>query len=370
MAIGPVGGNSRFLVGQRDKSASSSSEASDDADSVALGQGVIDNSSEYASMSMLAASHIRRGGGKADNKEEWMGFAERILDVQADEKIVEVEGLLNRRLMNPQQLRAFLLQYFTDTSDLLMALAALIHRSRLKRKQIEHLEALREMLEAEDLSRSAQAGVNIALVAKAFAQRMQQSAGDLRMLYREFLSYEGPVVYLYEQWAEEQEAQERENIMRYLARALACDLQVLPLGNVNVNEFGRFFNRIRNLREMQSLDGIFRQRFLHAGFAFIGQNGDKALSKLFTSGIRNQESFNDSLLTFISQQLSVLSTDMRARFLQILIIAFSTLPTGIFSSLEEREHFIDELKKYMSHLMEQEFILAQRVSPDEKENMS
>ncbi|WP_145932181.1 type III secretion system gatekeeper subunit SctW [Yersinia bercovieri] len=369
MAIGPVGGNSRFLVGQRDKSASSTG-ASDDADEASRGQGVIDNSSEYASMSMLAASHIRRGGGKTDNKEEWMGFAERILDAQADDKIQEVEGILNRRLMTPQQLRAFLLQYFTDTSDLLMALAALIHRNRLKRKQIEHLDELREALEAEDLTRSAQAGVNIALVAKAFAQKMQQSAGDLRMLYREFLSYEGPVVYLYEQWAVEQEAQERENIMRYLARALACDLQLLPLGNVNVNEFGRFFNRIRCLREMQSLDGLFRQRFLHAGFAFIAQNGEKALSQLFTSGIRSQESFNDNLFTFVSQHLSALSTDMRARFLQILIIAFSTLPTGIFPSMDDREHLIDELKEYMSHLMELEFILARRILPDEKENIS
>ncbi|ATM88347.1 type III secretion system gatekeeper subunit SctW [Yersinia enterocolitica] len=368
MAIGPVGGNSRFLVGQRDKSASST-QVSDDADETSRGQGVIDDNGEYASMSMLAASHIRRGGGKADHKEEWMSFAERILDGQADEKLLHVEGVLHGRLMTPQQLRAFLLQYFTDPSDLLMALAALINRNRLKRKQIEHLNELRELLEAEDLNRSAQAGVNIALVAKAFAQRMQQSAGDLRMLYREFLSYEGPVVYLYEQWADEQDAEERENIMRYLARALACDLQVLPLGNVNVNEFGRFFNRVRCLREMQSLDGIFRQRFLHAGFAFVGQYGEKALSQLFTRGIRDQACFSESLLTFFSQQLCVLSSDMRARFLQILIIAFSTLPTGVFQSLEEREHLMTELKESMDHLMAMELTLAQRTLSDKKENI-
>ncbi|CNH38856.1 type III secreted effector protein [Yersinia massiliensis] len=368
MAIGPVGINSRFLVGQRDKSASST-QVSDDADETLRGQGVIDDNGEYASMSMLAASHIRRGGGKADNKEEWMSFAERILDGQADEKLLHVEGVLNGRLMTPQQLRAFLLQYFTDPSDLLMALAVLINRNRLKRKQIDHLNELRELLEAEDINRNAEAGVNIALVAKAFAQRMQQSAGDLRMLYREFLSYEGPVVYLYEQWADEQDAQERENIMRYLARALACDLQVLPLGNVNVNEFGRFFNRIRCLREMQSLDGIFRQRFLHAGFAFVGQYGEKALSQLFTSGIRDQASFSESLLTFFSKQLCVLSSDMRARFLQILIIAFSTLPTGVFQSLEDREHLMTELKENMDHLMAMELTLVQRALSDKKENI-
>ncbi|AJJ61755.1 type III secretion system gatekeeper subunit SctW [Yersinia aldovae] len=368
MAIGPVGGNSRFLVGQRDKS-TSAAQANDDADEAARGQGVIDNSSEYASMSMLAASHVRRRGPTTDHKEEWMRFSERILDSEADEKILRVEGALNGKLMTPQQLRTFLLQYFTDTSDMLMALAALIHRSRLKRKQLEQLEALREQLEAEDLDRRAQAGINIALVAKAFAQKMQQSAGNLRMLYREFLSYDGPAVYLYEQWVEELVAHERENIICYLARALACDLQVLPLGSINVSEFGALFNRISRLREMQSLEGIFRQRFAQTDFSFIGLSDEKLLSKLFTSGIRGQESFNDNLLTFYSQQLGALSTDMRARFLQILIIAFSVLPIGIFPSLEEREHLIDGLKESMSHLMDQEFAMARRVLNDKEENI-
>ncbi|MFJ1228806.1 type III secretion system gatekeeper subunit SctW [Yersinia proxima] len=368
MAIGPVGGNARFLVGQRDKS-SSAAQASDDADEAGRGQGVIDNSSEYASMSMLAASHVRRRGPTTDNKEEWTRFSERILDGQADEKILRVETALNSKFMTPQQLRAFLLQFFTDTSDLLMALAALIQRSRLKRKQLEQLEALREQLEAEDLDRSAQAGINIALVAKAFAQKMQQSAGNLRMLYREFLSYDGPAIYLYEQWVDEMTAQERESIICYLARALACDLQVLPLGNINVSEFGALFNRISRLREMQSLDGIFRQRFAHTGFAFISLSGEKMLSKLFTSAIRGQDNFNENLIAFYSTQLSALSTDMRACFLQILIIAFSILPVGIFPSLEDREHLIDGLREYMSHLMEQELVMARRVLHDEEENI-
>lgn len=247
--------------------------------------------------------------------------------------------------------------------------AALIQRSRLKRKQLEQLEALREQLEAEDLDRSAQAGINIALVAKAFAQKMQQSAGNLRMLYREFLSYDGPAIYLYEQWVDEMTAQERESIICYLARALACDLQVLPLGNINVSEFGALFNRISRLREMQSLDGIFRQRFAHTGFAFISLSGEKMLSKLFTSAIRGQDNFNENLIAFYSTQLSALSTDMRACFLQILIIAFSILPVGIFPSLEDREHLIDGLREYMSHLMEQELVMARRVLHDEEENI-
>lgn len=85
------------------------------------------------------------------------------------------------------------------------------------------------------------------------------------MLYREFLSYDGPVVYLYEQWVEEMESQERENIMRYLSRALACDLQALPLGDINISEFGDYFLRVGRLRELQSLEHVFTQQFFQSG---------------------------------------------------------------------------------------------------------
>lgn len=368
MAIAPLGGGARFIVGQRDKS-SSPTEAKDDSDAVEQGQGVIDNTSEYASMAMLAASHVRRRGQKAETQEEWTRFSERILDGQADEKILRVEAVLNRQLMTPQQLRAYLRQFFADPSDLLMALAALIHRSRLKQKQLDRLKALQKLLQAEDVERRAEAGINIALIAKAFAQKMQQSAGDLRMLYREFLRYEGPVIYLYEQWAQEQEMAERENIMRYLARALACDLQALPSGNTVISEFGRFFNRVSRLREMQSLEGIFKQRFQQAGFDFIGRAGEQALSKCFTSGIRGQDIFNDQLLVFFTEHLGSLSTDMRARFLQIVIMAFSMLPTGIFTSLSERENLLNGLKENMDHLMRWELTLSRRALLDGEENI-
>lgn len=67
-----------------------------------------------------------------------------------------------------------------------MALAALINRGKLKQEQLEQLKKLEEQLHQEDIDRSTQAGVNIALIAKAFAQKIKQSAGNLRMLYREF----------------------------------------------------------------------------------------------------------------------------------------------------------------------------------------
>ncbi|QPE17726.1 type III secretion system gatekeeper subunit SctW [Providencia rettgeri] len=361
MAITPLSFNNRFSVNTQNKSRTPVS-SNDDSDEVARGAGVIDSSSEYASMSMLAASHVRRGSSKKGSEEEWIQFSERILDKDADDKVLHIEGLLNKQLMTPKQLRAFLLQFFTDPSDLLMLLAALINRKKLKKEQIDNLEALVELLQAEDTKRSAQAGINIALIAKAFAKKFKLSSGDLRTVYREFISYDGPVVYLYEQWVEEMDIQERENIMRYLGRALACDLQTLPLGDLNISAFSIFFNRIGRLRELQSLDYVFCQQFFQSGFFRLNENSNKSklakeLSQLFTHGIRSQVGFETAVITFISEELKVMTSDMRGRFLQLLLLAFTVIPTTVFRSMEAREQCIEQLKILMDQIMVQEQIL-------------
>lgn len=369
MAIAPTGFGSRVISSFHEKSRSS--KTGDDSDEVSRGQGVIDSSGEYASLSMLAASHVKRGSSKQGDTEDWMQFAERILDEHADETILSVEGVLNREVMTPKELRAFLLRFFADPSDLLMALAALINRGKLKKEQLEQLKKLEEQLKAEDTDRSMQAGANIALIAKAFAQKMMLSAKNLRMVYRDFLSYDGPVVYLYDAWVEEMEREERESIMRYLGRALACDLQALPLGDININEFGGYFSRVGRLRELNSLDYVFSQQCIQSGLfrnhhEFVNSGFEKKLSQLFICGIPSQASFEDNLLLFISSQLSAMSTDLRARFLQLLILAFGTIPTNIFESLEARQALIDQLKLYMDYVMSQEELMMRKDLRDEE----
>ncbi|WP_369309475.1 type III secretion system gatekeeper subunit SctW [Providencia rettgeri] len=361
MAITPLSYGNRFSLGVQDKSRASTKANTDDSEEVTRGQGVIDSSSEYASMAMLAASHIRRGNSRKDPEEEWMRFAERILDNHADEKVTRIEGVLNKQLLSPKQLRALLLQFFPDPSDLLMALATLIHRGRLKKEQIAHLDTLHAQLLSEENARSAQAGANVALLAKAFAQKLKQSAGNLRSIYREFISYDGPVIYLYEQWVEEMALQERENMMRYLARALACDLQALPLGDVNISEFGNFFIRVGRLRELQSLDFTFSQKFLMSALFryqldINKQPLEKGLSQIFISGLRGQVNFEEKLIDFVNKELRTMHTEMRGRFIQLLLLAFSIIPTAVFPSLEARDELLEFLKFHMSDIVAQENI--------------
>ncbi|MEX6368647.1 HrpJ domain-containing protein [Providencia huaxiensis] len=72
--------------------------------------------------------------------------------------------------MTPETVE-ILLQFFTDPSDLLMLLAALLNR-KSKKEQIDNLEALAELLQAEDTERSAQAGINVALIAKGICKKI------------------------------------------------------------------------------------------------------------------------------------------------------------------------------------------------------
>lgn len=113
MAIAPLNSAGRFSVGMQDKGRTSSKSSTDDSEEVARGQGVVDSSSEYASMAMLAASHIRRGSSRKDAEEEWMRFAERILDNNADDKVTHIEGLLNKQLMNPSAITRIIIAIFS-----------------------------------------------------------------------------------------------------------------------------------------------------------------------------------------------------------------------------------------------------------------
>ncbi|EKT60889.1 HrpJ domain-containing protein [Providencia sneebia] len=348
MAIMPLANHSRLLMNPQEKNRSS--KISDDSEEVIRGQGVIDSTSEYASISMLAASHIRRSGAKKSHEEEWLQFSERILCENADETILNIENTLHQKFMASKELKIFLSQYFSDLSDLLMAIISLINRGKLRQEQLTQLKKLEEQLVQEDNDRNIQAGVNVALIAKIFSQKLQQSASHLRSLYREFLSYDGPVIYLYEQWVEEMTLSIRTNMMRYLSRALACDLQSLPFGHRYLNVFGSCFNSIGQLRELNALDQVFIHEILDTNlFQSFKANTklEKKLSQLFISGIRGQENFDDKLLLFISSNLKTISADHQAYFLQLLIFAFSSIPINIYQSNKLRDDLICNLKELM-----------------------
>ncbi|MEX6065469.1 TyeA family type III secretion system gatekeeper subunit [Providencia hangzhouensis] len=51
---------------------------------------------------------------------------------------------------------------------------------------------------------------------------------------------------------------------------------------------------------------------------------------------------------------SIMSSDIRGQFLQLLLLAFSIIPVTVFPSLEAREELIDQLKKLMDQVMVKE----------------
>lgn len=78
---------------------------------------------------------------------------------------------------------ACLLHFFADPSDILIVLAALIQRRWLNEKQLERLKELQKQLQAEDLDRSAEDGINIApWWRRLLRKKTQRTAGNLHML--------------------------------------------------------------------------------------------------------------------------------------------------------------------------------------------
>ncbi|OJB93268.1 type III secretion system gatekeeper subunit SctW [Yersinia ruckeri] len=359
MAISPLGGNSRYLVAQRDKGGEAP-EVLDDAEETLRGQGVINNTSEYASMAMLASQFNRRKELRSQSEESSL-YTDRILDDNADEKISHIEKVFNREVMTPKQLRSYLVQYFPDASDMLMAIFELLRRKKLTEKILKALNELKSQLQEEDIDRGTEAGVNVALSARLFSSSLKKSSSELRNIYREFICYDGPTIYIYEQWVDEIDGQQREVMLRYLTRALACDLQAIPTGNINVIEFGNLFRRVGSLRELHSAEFMFLQKIIRSDLIDKNKGNETALAKIFITGIRNADDYERILSEFIENFFSVTTLETKAIFIQMLITGFSTISVDLFFSLELRNDLIDLLKDYMSRVKQREEELAREV---------
>ncbi|ANI31039.1 hypothetical protein PL78_14545 [Yersinia entomophaga] len=346
MAIAPLGGNSRYISAQRDKNEEAQNTAGD-SENTLRGQGIIDNTSEYASMAMLASQFNRRKELRSSSDDNTI-FTERILDDNADEKVSHIEKIINREEMTPPKLRSFLAQLFPDTSDMLMVIFELLRRKKLTSKIVSNLNTLKSVLTEEDTERRTEAGVNVALSARLFSHSLDKTSIQLRDIYRDFICYDGPIIYIYEQWVSEITSQQREIMLRYLTRSLACDLQSIPTGNINVVEFGDLFRRVGGLREIQSVEIHFLQKIMST--ELISISNDQELSNLFVSGIRNIDNYKISLAKFYSEKLSLVTYETKAIFLQLLLSGFSSVSVDIFFSLEKRDKLIHLMKEKISQI--------------------
>ncbi|CAI1904628.1 type III secretion system regulator InvE [Serratia quinivorans] len=360
MAISPLGGTSRIFVNNNAPGQNAdAAEVLDDSEASLRGQGVIDNSSEYASMAMLASQFTRRKELKSQSEESSL-FTEKILDDQADEKINRIEQALLREMRTPQQLKAFLQSFFSDPSDMLMALFELLRRKKLSEAMEKSLETLKEELVGGEQARAAMSGANVALVAKAFSHQLAQTPAQLRMLYREFIGYDGPAIYLYEQWIEELERQERDRLLRFFSRALSSDLQGLPPGCINMIEFACLFRQVGRLREIQSADYQFVERITGIEFIQGERFNAREFERLFIAGIRHVSNYDETLNHFISEKLSIASMGCKAIFLQVLITAYSTIAIDLFISAELRDELLELLRQKMEFIRIKENVLLDK----------
>lgn len=150
-------------------------------------------------------------------------------------------------------------------------------------------------------------------------------------------------------------------MLRYLTRALACDLQAIPTGNINVIEFGNLFRRVGSLRELHSAEFMFLQKIIRSDLIDKNKGNETALAKIFITGIRNADDYERILSEFIENFFSVTTLETKAIFIQMLITGFSTISVDLFFSLELRNDLIDLLKDYMSRVKQREEELAREV---------
>lgn len=312
------------------------------------GQSVIDNTSEYASMGMLASQFSSK---KDILKKRYTSseYAESILDNKAEEKIEHIEKKIELLNSNKESLQNYITSFFPDPSDLALALAELLRRKTISKESQEILEEILESLLKEEKGRFVKSGINVGRVAREFASKHDKSANKLRDIYRDFICYEGPIVYLYEVWMNELEENKRESLYNFLAKALSCDLQAGPLCSINISEFGNLFGRIGDLRKIYSAELILavKIRFLivECDINIVKTN----ISSLILYVLKDSIEYRDKIESILNSFIDKLSFHDTSIFLQTIIIALSNIAISLYTYIESRDEALHLLKEKLEY---------------------
>ncbi|KVK76112.1 type III secretion system gatekeeper subunit SctW [Burkholderia sp. MSMB1498] len=280
---------------------------------------------------------------------------ERILDTDADEKLDDLATLLGRggnKATSGKLDLAVLLrearERFRDSSDLLLALRELRRRRRLNGENVDVVErAIDEMLAGGD-EKQIKAGINAALKAKVFGERMQLDPRRLRELYRQFLEFEGSYLVVYEDWIEQFGAKKRKRILDYVCAALTYDMQSLDPSCRCPAEFGPLLGTLHNARMLSSADEVFVGRLLSDEFACdCGLTEERALATML-GGLQRPFAIAEVLMRTAGELLDPLAPPRRSQLLQLVLRAFLSVPIELYGEPDARHAVIGSLEDLIS----------------------
>ena len=358
MALSPVtGGHSRLDLLKQPASAPAESP---EANIVSEGEvSELNKALEFSDNMSMAATQFGRFRDIGRKRSESSENVDRILDEDVDVKLDKIFEVLSSNKTNKQQLNQLLRSLFNDPSDLLLILLELLRSKKVKKTQRELLEELVDELKKSDNKGLIRAGINVALKARVFSKSILKDPRALRSLYREFIMFEGPVVYIYDDWTKQYNEEQREQLLDFMLQALVCDMQSLAPSAINSAECGPLLEKVGQIRVLYSVEESFITKLMALLISRIKSPIKKDFLHIFVTGIMRPEDIKKEL-NKLMEVYTGLTLNIKASLIQTFIYAFSALPVDIFLSQEMRDELLESLRDIMTDIYDQERRLGRR----------
>lgn len=361
MALSPISGGPSILEIMKRPPSSSSAADAPQVEEPEVQINELNQAQEAADDMSMAATQFGRFRELNRKRSESSENVDRILDDDVDTKLDKIFEVLTSSKISKQKFNELLRSLFSDPSDLLLVLLELLRKKKVRKAQRAMLEELVEELEQSDDKGLIRAGINVALKARVFSESILKDPRMLRSLYREFIMFEGPTIYIYDDWIKQYNEEQREQLLDFMLQALICDMQSLAPSAINSAEFGPLLEKVGQVRVLYSVEESFITKVMTLLIARIKSPIKKDFLGIFVTGIIRHE----DIVTELNKLLEVysnLTLSMKAMLVQTLISAFSSLPTDIFLSQEMRDEMLESLREIMTGIYNEERRLERRRS--------
>ena len=304
-------------------------------------------------LSILKTSLRRRrdGEGESVSSEAWV---DHVLEDQAEERYIQLKGVLAQGYDAMATFRSMLNQLFPDPSDMASVLQALLADEETAEELRSELEALLSSLKEGGDVRATRAGVNVAIKAKLSSRRTGLNAKSLRSAYRKFLERELAITSLYELWIEQYGFEHRFNIVDFVENALVADMYALDPSCSRI-EFGQLLQSSRSLATLRSSDNtILKHCWIESIMRRIAVEPSDLMGSVLHI-VRNGGGLPALLLTSWSSGKFVWSTAEKSQLAQGLRRALRAIPHDLWLDVSFQSNALEEIDLWCARTMQMEF---------------
>ncbi|KVN41163.1 type III secretion system gatekeeper subunit SctW [Burkholderia ubonensis] len=248
---------------------------------------------------------------------------------------------------------------FSDPSDLVMVLRALLRHRDLDEFERARLLTLLEEVETAAEPRRLKAGINCALKARIFGRALGLSAGLLRETYRQFLESAAPEIEIYEDWIATYGHTRRARVLEFVEGALLTDVAAQD-PSCSMLEFGNLLGRIGQLRLLRSADDLLVRTVLANPVVREFNDREPEWLLFLLALLTRPEALSVLLMDTVGEKAWIRRHAERSTMLNVLYRCIKALPEELFEDREARNYVLEEFEALAYRAYGRELIEGRR----------